>query len=94
VPDISFQAGAIVEVIAALELQIAALSIDLSLPTAAVAAYLYQGPANGMAAEVGPYFASGVAGGGPTDYTTALIIAAVEPAAVAAMTVVFGAPPP
>lgn len=92
VPDISFQATAILDVIAELTAQIAALSIDLTLPTAAIAAYLYEGPANAMATELVPYFASGVAGGGPTDQTTAIVFAAVEPAAKAAMSVMFGTP--
>jgi hypothetical protein len=92
-PELSFQATAIADLIAELQASVTLLGeLNSQLVVAGLTGYVYQGPASGLATELGGETNGGVAGGGPNDQVTALVLAASEPGVIAAMSAVFGAP--
>lgn len=93
VPDISAQIAIVLAQIAALETAIAAintqleiiLSFQTALSTAGIHAYSFTGQTSDMGAEIAAETSGGLPGGGPSDPTTALLLAATEPTAVTSM---------
>ena len=90
-PSIAFQIAATLELVAALEAQLAAV---LAIPFgAALHAYVYTGPANAFGGELALELSTGFPGGSPIDDTLALVFAATQPAAKLAMQAVFKTTP-
>lgn len=90
VPSISAQIAIMAALVASLETQLAIiLGLQNALTVAGVFAYAYEGRADALGPEFATELSSGFPGGGPADFTNALVLATVTPACWAAMQTVF-----
>lgn len=97
VPSVSVQLDAVLELIVALEAQIAVLEAQLSilvdlgdalLPS--VEAWTYAGPCNKFGSELQGYTGPGFAGGGPNTQSVGFVIGAVDAGAIEALGLLYG----
>lgn len=93
-PVVTLQAAAVLDLIAALKLQIAALHAMIQIPLGgSMHAYWYTGSAGAFGGELAASTAGGFPGGRPSDNTAAIVLAGVEPATILILKAIFKTSP-
>jgi hypothetical protein len=88
-PTVTLQASALLSLMAQLQLDLAALSVSISVPSATVSAFVYDGPSAQMGTEVQGAINANLPGAGPGDHTRALVLATTDAPAWAAVGLVL-----